>query len=264
MRRALVYSRVSTEKQATDGVSMAQQSDALLRWCAGQGVAMVGIEQDAAVSGGMPFAERPGGARIVQRCRAERIDLIVVTDLDRLFRDTLDGLRCMRETFPALGVQVLVINFGSDPLDLSTAAGKFAATVMLAKAEMDRDQTAERNRRTSQHLQRAGKVYGTTPFGCVAIAGRLYRDPAAWHTRERIVEALGRESLRAVQLNLRALRILSPNGSRTWSTSTLKTIRDSHDRLSQLPTIGDAGQGGSVAYGAPEAVVSPIRGARHA
>lgn len=259
--RALGYVRVSTAQQAADGVSLGQQHDAIRAWCAGQGVELVGIVEDADVSGGTPFAKRPGGARLLGLAASEPVDLIVSTYLDRLFRDTLDGLQCMRETFPALGLRTVLVN---QSLDLGTAIGRMTATQLLAAAEFERELIAERTRRTAQQLQASGRVYGSTPFGCVAIDGRLYRDPAQWHTRERIVDAMTRDSLRAVQLSLRALRILSPNGSRTWSTSTLKTIRDSHERLSRLPTIGDAGQGGSVAYGSPEATVSPIRGARHA
>lgn len=259
--RFLGYVRVSTAQQAADGVSLGHQHDAIRAWCAGQGIELVGIVEDTDVSGGTPFAKRPGGATVLARAGAEPIDGIVSTYLDRLFRDTLDGLQCMRETFPALGLRTVLIN---QSLDLGTPIGRLTATQLLAAAEFERELIAERTRRTAQQLQAQGRVYGATPFGCVAVDGKLYRDPEQWQTRQRIVDALAADSIRAVQLSLRALRILSPSGSRTWSTSTLKNLRDTHDRLALLPRIGDAGQGGSVAYGAPEAVVSPIRGARHA
>lgn len=259
--RVIGYVRVSTAQQAADGVSLGQQHDAIRAWCAARGYELVAIVEDSDVSGGTPLAKRPGGAVLLARVGAEQIDMIVSTYIDRLFRDTLDGLRCMRETFPALGARVMLINHD---IDLSTPIGRLVATQLLSAAEFERELIAERTRRTSERLQATGRVYGATPFGCVAVDGKLYRDPEAWHTRQRIVDALGADSIRAVQLSLRAMRILSPSGSRTWSTSTLKNLRDTHDRLALLPRIGDAGQGGSVAYGAPEARVSPIRGARHA
>lgn len=256
---ALGYVRASTEKQSH---TLEAQQAAIVAWCAAEGVTLVSTQTDADVSGTVPFADRPGAAMLLAMAASgAAIDLIVTTTVDRLFRNTLDGLTCLHQTFPKLGLSAVAVY---EAIDTRTPEGKFQTTMKLALAELERDKTAERTRRTSERLQATGRVYGATPFGCVAIDGKLYRDPEAWHTRQRIVDALGADSIRAVQLSLRAMRILSPSGSRTWSTSTLKNLRDTHDRLALLPRIGDAGQGGSVAYGAPEARVSPIRGARHA
>lgn len=258
--RALGYVRASTDKQSH---TLEAQQAAIAAWCAAEGVDLTWVQTDADVSGTVPFAERPGAAMLLAMAASSdaAIDLIVTTTVDRLFRNTLDGLTCLHQTFPKLGLSAVAVY---EAIDTRTPEGKFQTTMKLALAELERDKTAERTRRTSERLQATGRVYGATPFGCVAVDGKLYRDPEAWHTRQRIVDALGADSIRAVQLSLRALRILSPSGSRTWSTSTLKNLRDTHDRLALLPRIGDAGQGGSVAYGAPEATVSPIRGARHA
>lgn len=258
MRHAIGYVRASTDKQSH---TLEAQSAAIRGHCEREGVVLVDIVVDADVSGTVPFADRPGGAMVLAKAAGAPVGLIVTTTVDRLFRNALDGLTCLHATFPKLGLAAVAVY---EAIDTGTPEGKFQTTMKLALAELERDKTAERTRRTSERLQATGRVYGSTPFGCVAIDGKLYRDPAQWRTRERIVEAMGKDSLREVQMSLRALRILSPNGSRTWSTSTLKNLRDTHDRLSSLPRMGDAGQGGSVAYGAPEAAVSFLRRAGHA
>lgn len=247
--RAIGYVRASTDKQSH---TLEAQQAAIEAWCEREGVQLLYVLVDSDVSGSIPFAARPRGAMLLAAAGNDPLDLIVTTTIDRLFRNALDGLTCLNETFPRLGLAAVAVY---ESIDTATPEGKFQTTLKLALSELERDKTAERTRRTSARLQATGRVYGSTPFGCVADDGRLYRDAAQWAVRERIVGYLADHSLREAQLQLRADRILAPGGSRTWSTSTLKNLRDTHDRLALLPRMQDA-----PAAAAPREVpVSPIR-----
>lgn len=235
---ALGYVRVSTDDQARHGVSVDQQPDAIKRYALEQGITLLGIVTDANVSGGKPLAKRKGGADLLEQAEALRPDVIITTYLDRLFRDTRDGLECMRRTFPKLGLRVVCLY---DALDLSTPIGRLNATMRLATAEFERDLIAERARRTNAALREQGRVYGTVPFGCVARDGQLYRDGETWAVRQGIVELreLG-HTFRDIGQRLRALRVPAPKGGRGWSPSTISNVIRNHSDLSHLPLVDAA------------------------
>src|SRR5690554_3449496 len=90
--RLIAYTRVSTEDQAQQGVSLAIQPDQLARHAAAQGWQIVRIISDEGVSGAVPLGKRKGGAELIAALEAGQADGVLVVRLDRLFRDALDGL----------------------------------------------------------------------------------------------------------------------------------------------------------------------------
>jgi DNA invertase Pin-like site-specific DNA recombinase len=232
---AVAYCRVSTSLQDTQA-----QREACERWCANNGFALSLTCTDTEVSGSVPLLSRPSGRMLIAEAKARGCSVVVSTFLDRLFRDTLDGLQCMREAFPQAGLRVVLVN---QSLDLSTAVGRLTATNMLAAAEFERELIAERTRRNAQHLQDTGRVYGHVPYGCVAIGERLYRDAARWALRVEIVGLLAEHPMRAVQAHARRAGWLAPNGGTAWSLATLSNLLRTHDRLSLLPMASEDGAG---------------------
>lgn len=67
-------------------------------------------------------------------------DVLVVTKLDRLARNTVEGIELVQELFNK-GVSVHVLNVG---LLENTSMGKFFLTTLLAVAEMERNTIVER------------------------------------------------------------------------------------------------------------------------
>ena len=67
-------------------------------------------------------------------------DLLVVSKLDRMARNTVEGIRIVEDLF-SRGVSVHVLNVG---LLENTSLGRFFLTVMLAVAEMERSMIIER------------------------------------------------------------------------------------------------------------------------
>ena len=236
---ALGYVRVSTEDQARDGVSLQQQSDAIRRYAHEHDLTLHSIVTDANVSGGKPFARRKGGADLLERAELAKPVVIVTTYLDRLFRDTRDGLECMRRTFPRVDARVVCIY---DALDLSTPAGRLNATMRLATAEFERELIADRAKRTNNALREQGRVFGTVPFGCIARDGHLYRSPDTWSVRQSIVELREQgHSFREIRARLRALRIPAPEGGCVWSPSSIQSVIRNHTELARLP-LADAAE----------------------
>ena len=60
MKQAIGYIRVSTEKQANEGVSLEAQQARIESWCKANGYELVNTHKDAGVSGALSVADRDG------------------------------------------------------------------------------------------------------------------------------------------------------------------------------------------------------------
>lgn len=137
------YCRVSTRKQLTDGNSLQAQAEEIkVRY----ENAEVIEEQYTGTS-----TDRPIFTELVQKLNAG--DTLVVTKLDRLARNTVEGIQVVESLF-AKGVAVHVLNVG---LLENTTMGKFFLTTLLAVAEMERNTIIERTQ--------AGKEVAKTKAG---------------------------------------------------------------------------------------------------
>jgi DNA invertase Pin-like site-specific DNA recombinase len=129
------YSRVSSVGQSldrqTEGFSSSQKFDRSY------------VDK---VSGIVPFAERPNGARLLEDCQKGLIGEIHFWELSRLGRDTFDILATV-QTFLKLGIQVIV---AKESIRLLDDSGKLNPTasiiiaVMSALAGIERTNIRER------------------------------------------------------------------------------------------------------------------------
>lgn len=243
--RALGYIRVSTEEQGRAGHSMDMQPTRIRQWCdlraglAGEGgLELVDIIRDEGISAGTPLERRKGGAQLLQRLQAGEADVVVVYKLDRLFRDTLDGLLFFRQFAEPRG---LVVQSVSELIDTSTPQGRLNLNLQLSLAEYERGVTCERNTAVSNHLRATGRTFGPTPYGCREIDGRLYRDPATWTQREAVVAAAQalvngkRPSLQQIVDALHQSGIPSPQGRARWDKSSVSRVIKTHDGIKHYP-----------------------------
>lgn len=244
--RLIAYTRVSTDEQAQQGVSIAIQPQQLIGYAAAQGHSLVRLISDEAVSGSVPLAKRKGGAELLAALADGEAEGVLVVRLDRLFRDALDGLSFFASG--AAGGSPPQVVSASECIDTSTPQGRLQLTIMLATAQYERDVAAQRAADNTRGMREQGRVYGTVPFGCVEIGaspvsrGRLMRDPKRWSTREMIVNAHeAGHSYALIGRELRRLGIPAPNGGRAWSKSTLRGIVETHASLTHLPMAGEEG-----------------------
>jgi DNA invertase Pin-like site-specific DNA recombinase len=131
-RSAALYARVSTAKQ---GESLETQLNRL------RGVTPGAVEfVDAGVSG--RDVDRPAFDRLVDAIRADHVDSVTVTKLDRLGRSARAILDFFNEA-DARHVRVVVAD---QAIDTSTPVGRMVRTVVAAMAELEADLIAERTR----------------------------------------------------------------------------------------------------------------------
>jgi len=217
--KAVGYVRVSTEMQATDGVSLAAQEAKVRAWADLNGAASVEILTDAGLSG-KRADNRPG-----LRAALDAVgngDALVVYSLSRLARSTRDTIDIADE-LRKRGADLVSL---SERIDTTTAAGEMVFQMLAVLAEFERKQIGERTRLALAHL-RANRIKtgGDVPFGFRLLGGRLVR-----HDREQRAIALIHElrekghSLRAIASELQAQGFRTKTGRRQWNPKTVSAI----------------------------------------
>ena len=133
------YLRVSTEEQNPD-----RQRDGLNTLCD-----EIHIEKISAVG-----KKRPVYNKVLKRLKAG--DTLVVWDLDRAFRSTVDAL-LEAEKLRARGIEFQIVTLN---VDTATPSGELIYTVMAAFAQFERQNLIKRTREGMEAAKRRGKHIG--------------------------------------------------------------------------------------------------------
>jgi putative DNA-invertase from lambdoid prophage Rac len=147
MPRTFAYLRVSTGGQTTE--NQAREIEA-----AGFQVDRRRVVSET-VSGSSAMDQRPGFMRLVDRLEAE--DVLVVTKLDRLGRNTVDVCGTVAK-LEAMGVRVHCLALGG--MDLTSAAGKMTMGVLASVAQFERDLLIERTQAGLARAKADGATFG--------------------------------------------------------------------------------------------------------
>jgi putative DNA-invertase from lambdoid prophage Rac len=147
MSRVFAYCRVSTAEQTTDNQVREIK-------CAGFDLQPRRIITEC-ISGSVQAMQRPGFAKLVDRL--EGGDVLVVTKLDRLGRNSMD-VRSTVEALAGNGVRVHCLALGG--VDLTSAPGKMTMQVLAAVAEFERDLLIERTQSGLARTKSEGKALG--------------------------------------------------------------------------------------------------------
>lgn len=168
---AIGYTRVSTQAQADEGVSLDAQRARIEAWASSHGYELRAMETDAGLSGGRAD-NRPALQRALDAaCKARGV--LVVYSLSRLARSTKDALLIM-ERLKKHGANLVSL---SESIDTTTAMGTFVFTLFAALAKLERDLVSERTRMAVEHKQSRGEyIGGVAPYGFRVTGGSLVPD----------------------------------------------------------------------------------------
>jgi len=231
---AAIYIRVSTEEQATGGVSLSDQEARTRAYCALHQLKVLDMFRDEGVSAGKPLAERPAGTQLIAAVARGDAQHVVAMKLDRLFRDAVDCLQMSRE-WDSRGVAMHLIDLGGQTVNTTSAMGRFMLTVVAGAAEMERNLIRERTRSALRYKQERGDRLGTTPLGYVTPAPG---QPMEREDRElatvKLILALRRRDPKRWSFREIAAR-LKREGHRTkrggaWAAATVKRVWDRRAR----------------------------------
>jgi site-specific DNA recombinase len=166
MQTVIGYVRVSTEGQATEGVSLDAQRAKIEAWCIANDVQLTGLFNDAGVSG-KRADNRPELQNALNAVTKSK-GVLVVYSLSRLARSTKDTI-AISERLDRAGADLVSL---SEKLDTTSAAGKMVFRMLAVLAEFERDQISERTSTAMAHKKSKGERVGTVPFGFTVLEDR--------------------------------------------------------------------------------------------
>ncbi len=218
-----LYIRVSTDKQANEGYSLDAQREKLQAYCTAQGWSAddAHIYVDAGQSA--KSTDRPEYQRMLQAVAAGDVRRIVAVKLDRLSRNTRDFLGLLDYCDEhACGVVSIAESF-----DTSTPVGRAVVTVLMAFAELERSQIADRMQSGRDEKARQGERNGApVPYGYTYAGGAWAAQHEQAGTVRRIfAEFNGGASLRGIAAMLNTAGVPAPRG-RAWYPAQVSYILD--------------------------------------
>jgi len=217
--KAYGYIRVSTARQAEEGISLDAQHAKIAAWCDVNGYELAGIFEDAGISG--TKSDRPGLTAAL--AAVGKNDALVVYSLSRLARSTKHTIELSERLEKAGGDLVSL----SEKIDTTSAAGKMVFRLLAVMAEFERDQISERTTAALQHKKTQGGRVGQIPYGkALADDGESLVDDPEEQEIIRIVKMLraGGMSYPKIAAELTE-RNLKPRG-KAWHPQTVKNIAE--------------------------------------
>lgn len=164
MIRCVIYSRVSTDEQASiQYSSIESQIDICKHYIAIQkdkGWQFVSAYIDPGFSG--KDLERPGIQSLIEDIKAGKIDVVIVYKIERLVRSIKD-FYSLWDLFEAHNITFVSAR---QQFDTSNAMGTLMLNILLSFAQFERENTSEKTRDKMKQRARLGKWHGGWfPFG---------------------------------------------------------------------------------------------------
>ena len=218
MKQAIGYIRVSTEKQANEGVSLEAQEARINAWCVLNGYQLAGVFIDKGISG-KRMDNRP---ELLKAMASMKKGMALVSySLSRLARSTKD-LIGISESVAKKGGDLVSL---SEQIDTTTAAGKMMFQMLAVLSEFERNLTAERTSTALQHKKATGQKYcNQVPYGFEAVEGRLVEvSQEAGVVAEIQASRTAGQTLQSIANSLNTRGIPTKTG-KSWAPATIHLL----------------------------------------
>lgn len=162
MEASISYARASVDRTGQELSVDRQRSDQrkLVRR-RGARLAHEITDNDVSANGSR---KRPGFEQVLDLVRSGKADVIVATDMSRLTRGKAYDEARLLELGLDTGLKLWFVR--APDLDLSTAAGRLTASILIAAARHEIEQKSERQRRAAEQAAEQGRrIGGRRPFG---------------------------------------------------------------------------------------------------
>lgn len=177
--RCAIYIRVSTEEQHLNGLSLPAQKKALTEFAESNHYHIAGCYADEGVSARKSMKYRKGLLTLLEDVKKDKIDMILVTKLDRWFRSIQD-YHATEEILKKHHCHWKTI---FENYDSSTANGQMIINIMLSVNQAECDRTSERIKAVLDYKRSIGEVTSgrCACYGYQVSHNRLVKDTATAH-----------------------------------------------------------------------------------
>lgn len=169
--RVAIYSRVSTEEQAKEGLSVEAQIDKCKSFCDARDWDIFKIYKDAGYSAGT--LNRPALELLLRDADDSRFDIILVYKIDRFSRNLKDLILVLDD------LKSKKINFTSvtEQIDTTSAMGEAFFQIIGVFAQLERGMVKERVELSFERKIKFGEALFRAPFGYTYRNKKLVPDP---------------------------------------------------------------------------------------
>jgi DNA invertase Pin-like site-specific DNA recombinase len=207
---ALIYARVSTDRQRETGHSLDSQSTLLIKRAEADGYRVEIITEN----GSGRNTRRPLLIKAIERLNKGQAAALYVLDIDRLARSARHLLE-IAETAQRKGWRLVISTLN---IDTSTSQGKMSLTMFAAFAEFESDVISDRVKRQHEARRERGITWGVEQGA---------KPELDLKTRRQIIrERRQGKSLRAIAKGLEAKEIPTARGGK-WHAATIRAIIES-------------------------------------
>ncbi len=195
--KVIGYARVSTDEQATQGVSLQAQVEKLRAYAALYDLELVAVIEDGGESA--KTLNRPGIQQALDMLRAGQAEGLLVAKLDRLTRSVSDMAGLLSEFFGVdarVGSKLLSV---ADQLDTRTSAGVLVLNILTSVAQWERQAIGERTRAALAYKKAQGIKLGAPPLDDAETIARivtLRADRRTFREIAAVLESEGRQTKR--------------------------------------------------------------------
>jgi len=197
------YVRVSTDRQAKEGISLDAQKSAANRYAEYTGGTIFDTYADEGKSG--KNTKRPAFQRMLKDARAGKFNTIFCVALDRFTRSFRDMVYIYEECIN-LGISLV---FQNDNIDTSTVSGELMLHILSAFAQNERRITSRRVKEANDERVRQGKHtardvlgYRSTKDGLVIVPDEaetvrdIYSLYTKWESLSFVAKILNTDGVR--------------------------------------------------------------------
>jgi site-specific DNA recombinase len=160
MKRAIIYTRVSTEEQAQSGNSLPHQARLSKAFCHVKGIEIMKHFED---NYSAKDFNRPAWNNLLEYVKSNKknIDCLIFLKWDRFSRNAEQALK-MIKLLKSYGKEIICIE---QPLDLEINESKLMLAIFLIVPEIENDKISARTRDCMREAQMKGYWMGIPPFG---------------------------------------------------------------------------------------------------
>ena len=225
--RVAAYVRVSTEDQARNGVSLADQEAKIRAYADLYGHEIVQLIADPGVSA--KNLKRPGVQELLSLVKTGKVEGIVVAKLDRLTRSVRD----LADLIALCNKRIVALISVAEQIDTSTAAGRMVANMLGVISQWERETIGERTSAAIQYKKHNGRAYSGrfAPYGYAKSDGMLVPVAQEQEAIDVIMDLSSKHGVRAVCRLLEAKSIPTRSARAKWHPKVVaKIIRDAEVR----------------------------------
>jgi len=169
--KVAIYSRVSTEEQAKEGLSVDAQIDKCESFCKARGWEVFKVYKDAGFSAGS--LNRPALELLLRDAEEKKFNIILVYKIDRFSRKLKDLITILEN------LKMKGINFTSvtEQIDTTSAMGEAFFQIIGVFAQLERGMVKERVQLSFDRKINLGEALYRAPFGYIYQNKKLVKHP---------------------------------------------------------------------------------------